>query len=211
MLTSGRPEPRALKLPFGEAIARDQALAVVLLSGGLDSTTLLLFARAQGLDVRALHVDYGQAAASAEQAAVARICAAAEVNLQIVRYAGKTFGPGEIRGRNALLLHVALTEFPADSGIVLLGAHGGTDYRDCTPEFIELMQRSFDFHSDGAISVSAPFVELGKGDVIRLGLDLGIDVGDTYSCEAANQACGQCQSCRDRALVLAAGSVRAGA
>jgi 7-cyano-7-deazaguanine synthase len=211
MLTSGHSDPLALRLPLKGPVDPDPSLAVILFSGGLDSTTLLFFAQSHGLDVRVLHVDYGQAAASAEQAAVTRICAAADVGLQIVRYGGKAFGPGEIRGRNALLLHIALTEFPADSGMVLLGVHGGTGYRDCTPEFIELMQRSFDFHSDGAITVSAPFVELGKGDVARLGLDLGIEVADTYSCEAANEPCGRCQSCLDRTLVLAAGELRAGA
>ena len=209
MLTSGEAEPLLLRLPTAEAARPSNVVALVLLSGGLDSTTLLVFARAHGLAVRALHVDYGQAAARAEREAVGRICAASGVELQLVRYAGKGFGSGEIRGRNALLLHIALAEFPAEAGIVLIGAHGGTGYRDCAPEFIEVMQRSFDFHSDGAIGVSAPFVELGKGDVLRLALDLGVDVSNTYSCEAGNETCGACQSCRDRALVLAAGGVRA--
>jgi tRNA(Ile)-lysidine synthase TilS/MesJ len=135
MLTSGDSGRVARKLPLKEAAIRsDASLALVLISGGLDSTTLLHVAKAQGLAVRALHVDYGQAAARAEQTTVTRACSKAGVELNVVRYAGKTFGPGEIRGRNALLLHIALTEFPAESGLVLLGAHGGTGYRTAGPE-----------------------------------------------------------------------------
>src|SRR5438309_1685727 len=101
--------------------------ALVLLSGGIDSAALAAMAKKRGLDVQALHVSYGQAAVRAELAS-ARILAEREgIPLAEVVYEGSKFGAGEIRGRNAFLLFIALMEFPALAGLVLIGIHGGTD------------------------------------------------------------------------------------
>jgi len=175
---------------------------LILLSGGLDSSTLVALARDRGLRPDALHVSYGQAAAGAELEAANRICRRYEVPLIHVRYEGSHFAAGEIRGRNAFLLQVALLEFPGEAGVVLVGLHGGTDYSDCSPEFVSQVQALYRLHTKGAIEMEAPFLDFAKVDLVRLARDLGVNVDLTYSCEAGDESCGTCQSCVDRARLI---------
>ena len=172
--------------------------ALVLASGGLDSSALLALAGAESATVDALFVDYGQASCGAEEAAVSQISSDLCHALHVVRYRGRSFGTGEIRGRNAFLLQTALLEFPWQSGTVMIGVHAGTGYRDCGPEFLELMVRSFDFHTGGVISLAAPFLTWTKSEIYSLALDLGVPVDKTHSCEAGSAPCGTCRSCLDR-------------
>ena len=175
---------------------------LVLTSGGVDSSTLLCLSTRQGLTPNALFVDYDQPAADAEGEAVTNICSRLGAPWRRVQYRGSTFGPGEIRGRNAHLLHTALIEFPASSGVVALGIHAGTGYADCSPEFVEVMQRSYQFHTGGTITVVAPFLHWTKQDVYRLATKLDVPLAQTHSCEAANLPCGKCRSCIDRRLLF---------
>ena len=176
----------------------EKSEAMVLASGGLDSATVL--ALLISLDIRptSLFIDYQQSAASAEESAITSICQTMGVPLRIVRHKGTRFGAGEIRGRNAFLLHAGLLEFPPTSGVIVMGIHGGTGYVDCSPDFIELMQRSFDLQTGGSIAIVTPFLTWSKGDIWRLAVDLGVPIEQTYSCEADNQPCGSCKSCIDR-------------
>ena len=178
-------------------------LTLVLASGGLDSCTLIALAKQQGANPSALFVDYGQPAAIAENKAVTMLSEALDVPLRKVRYRGAPCGAGEIRGRNAFLLHLALMEFLGSSGVVLIGVHAETGYADCSSDFIDLMQRSFDLHTAGAITVAAPFVTWTKSDIFLVAQSLRVPVVNTYSCEAGNEPCGGCQSCRDRQTLLA--------
>lgn len=164
----------------------------------MDSSTLLALAGVERTSVDALFVDYGQASCSAEEAAVSQISSDFGHALHVVRYRGRSFGAGEIRGRNAFLLQTALLEFPWRSGTVMIGVHAGTGYRDCSPEFLELMVGLFEFHTGGAVSLAAPFLTWTKSEIYRLALDLGVPVDKTHSCEAGNAACGRCRSCLDR-------------
>ena len=178
-------------------------LHVVLLSGGIDSAAALALTLEGHSPASVLFVDYGQAAAASEARASADIAAHYGVGYERVTCAGRTFGDGEIRGRNALLVHVALITLRTDAGIIVLGIHAGTAYRDCTPAFVDLMQGSYDFHTGGQVSLAAPFLSQVKGDVVNLALRLGVPTDLTYSCEVANQPCGSCLSCRDRKELLA--------
>ena len=180
---------------------------LVLASGGVDSSTLLWLSVEQGLEPSALFVDYGQPAADAERAAVASVCSSIGAPLRRVRYSGSSFGPGEIRGRNAHLLHTALMEIPTASGVVALGIHAGTGYADCSPEFVDVMQRSYDFHTGGEVTIAAPFLNWTKGQVYALATRLEVPLAQTYSCESDVQPCGECRSCLDRSL-LVPGAVR---
>lgn len=175
---------------------------LVLASGGIDSSTLLRMCSDWGLRPSALFVDYGQPAASAERAAVKRICAHLDVPLSTIRHQGMPVGVGEIRGRNAFLLHTALLDFPASSGVIAIGIHGGTGYIDCSPQFLETMQRSYDLHTNGAITIAAPFLHWAKGDICAVAQHLHLPIAHTYSCEGGNSPCGLCRSCRDRELLV---------
>lgn len=174
---------------------------LVLLSGGIDSSALLWLCVEQGIEPIALFVDYGQAAADSEGAAVARLCSALGTPWQTVRHSGSVFGVGEIRGRNAYLLHTALLEFPTQSGVVAIGIHAGTGYDDCSPDFVDAMQRSYQLHTGGAVSIAAPFLNWTKDQVYSLATYLSVPITQTFSCEASNTACNRCRSCIDRHLL----------
>jgi 7-cyano-7-deazaguanine synthase len=190
-----------------EAAPAEDAIYVaclVLLSGGIDSATLLAHACQTWPRVESLFVDYGQAAADGERAAAQSFAAAAGVDHREVSFAGPTFGAGEIRGRNAFLIHAALLAWPEQAGAIALGIHGHSVYRDCSPEFASLMQQSLDLHTAGAVQLSTPFITWTKGEVFSLALELGISLDLTYCCEASGTApCGTCESCRDRDHLLA--------
>ena len=182
----------------GPTEASEVETFLVLASGGVDSSTLLWLCVEQGILPNALFVDYGQAAAKSECAAVAWLCDELRVPWRYVRYSGRRFGSGEIRGRNAYLLHTALMEFPSQSGVVLLGIHAGTGYYDCSPEFLDTMQLSYEGHTGGAVTIAAPFLHWSKHQVYGLATELNVPVEHTYSCEAADSPCNQCRSCSDR-------------
>ena len=175
---------------------------LILASGGVDSSTLLWLSVEQGLKPTALFVDFGQPAAEAESEAVADICGRLGVAWRVVRYSGANIDAGEIRGRNAFLLHLALLEFPSNSGVVALGIHAGTGYTDCSPEFMEVIQRSYEFHTRGAINATAPFLYWTKQDVYHLASAISMPVALTYSCEADNFPCQRCRSCLDRRFLV---------
>jgi 7-cyano-7-deazaguanine synthase len=113
-----------------------------------------------------------------------------------------TIPVGEIPGRNALLVHLALATAGRDPAVLMLGIHAGTPYRDCTPAFVDAMQASLDFHRDGTLQLAAPFVTWSKSEVYAYARDAAVPLALTYSCEAGTvPPCGACRSCRDRELL----------
>jgi 7-cyano-7-deazaguanine synthase len=177
--------------------------SVVLLSGGIDSTTLVASLAEQGEPTRCLFVDYGQSAAQDERAAAQSVAAHYGVRLQAIRLRGLSFGEGEIRGRNAFLLHTGLLALPLGPAVLMIGIHGGVPYVDCTEEFLKTQQRSFEVHTEGEVQIAAPFVDMDKGDVLRLAQELDVPLQVTYSCERGGIPCGRCLSCLDRAHISA--------
>jgi 7-cyano-7-deazaguanine synthase len=176
---------------------------LLLLSGGIDSATLLGFLIAHGRLTRCLHIDYGQRARGHERGAALAISEHYGVPIQLVSTSGIAVGGGEIRGRNAFLLHLALLVAPEAGGVVTFGIHAGSGYRDCEPAFVSLMQSSFDFHSSGTLTVAAPFVSMTKEEIYRLARSMEVPLNITYSCESGDSPCGQCPSCLDRESLLA--------
>jgi len=171
---------------------------LVLLSGGIDSATAahLLISRGQTVDL--LHIQYGQAAATAELSASQAIASGLNLAAEVVTLDGRTFGDGEIRGRNALLVDIATLVWPERSGVIVLGIHGGTRYADCTPAFVQRMQALLDLETEGAVRLLAPFVDWTKVEIWQQARVLGVPIALTHSCEAASIACGECSSCLDR-------------
>jgi 7-cyano-7-deazaguanine synthase len=179
------------------------ATSLVLLSGGLDSTTALAAAAREPTPCDALFVKYGQAAQLEEQRAAQAIAQHYAVPIETLAVEGRRFGTGEIRGRNAFLIHAALLAASPKPTTIIIGLHSGTDYVDCTPEFVDLMQRSLAFHTGGEVTLSAPFVDFSKGDVHALTHRLQVPLELTYSCERGGGPCGECLSCKDRELLRA--------
>jgi 7-cyano-7-deazaguanine synthase len=176
------------------------AATVVLLSGGLDSSATLALYRTKSVDVSALFVEYGQPAVAQERDASQRIAAHYETRLITVRCAGlREVGAGYIRGRNALLLQMALATAQFDVGQIAIGLHSGTPYVDCSPAFLAEAQRMFDLYCDGRIRVVAPFIKDDKRGVVDFCREVKVPLGMTYSCERGGERpCGSCSSCGDR-------------
>jgi 7-cyano-7-deazaguanine synthase len=179
------------------------ATSLILLSGGLDSATALAVASRDKASPSCLFVLYGQAAERDELRAASAIADHYSVRLDTLKVVGRRFGDGEIRGRNAFLIHSALLAAPPGPTTIIIGIHGGTGYVDCTPQFVELMQRSLALHTGGEVTLAAPFVDGSKADIHALARELCVPVELTYSCERGGVPCGECLSCKDRELLRA--------
>jgi 7-cyano-7-deazaguanine synthase len=220
--------------PVADSVGR----AVVLLSGGLDSSTALAWARAEGFDCYALTVAYGQRHQSelAAAARVARALSACEHRIMQVDLAGiggsaltdwtmplptqpsagipVTYVPA----RNTLLLALALAwaeVLESRHLVVGVNAIDYSGYPDCRPEFIrsfeDLARLATRAGVEGArFRVHAPLLSMSKAQIIRNGIDLGVDYAMTVSCyqaDAGGRACGRCDSCRLRREGFAAAAI----
>ena len=207
--------------------------AVVLVSGGLDSTTVAYLARASGQHIFALSFDYGQrhrreldAAVSVAQVLQAREHRVIRIDLAALGGSSLT-GHGQIPvertpgaipttwvpARNLIFLAVAsgYAEI-VGAGAIYLGVSqvDYSGYPDCRGEFLDAYQRAADLASKQfvetgrRIPVIAPLLHLPKAGIVRLGLALGVDYGLTWSCYQGGAApCGVCDSCRLRAAAFA--------
>ncbi|HRD32977.1 MAG TPA: 7-cyano-7-deazaguanine synthase QueC [Rhodocyclaceae bacterium] len=204
--------------------------AVILLSGGLDSTTCLAIARDMGFDCYTLSVAYGQRH-SAELAASTRIAQAlgarehrvASVSLgdfggsalTDASIAVPTAGPGEgipvtyVPARNTVMLSMALAwaeVIGANDIFIGVNAVDYSGYPDCRPEFVRAFEHLANLATragveGGRMTVHTPLMQCSKADIVRLGLDLGVDYAQTVSCyqsDDSGQACGLCDACRLR-------------
>lgn len=218
--------------------AESLARAVVLLSGGLDSATALAWARRQGFETYALSVAYGQRHQS-ELAAAARVARAQSVRehrIMQVDLAGvggsaltdwsialpetPTIGIpiSYVPARNTLLLALALgwaEIIDARDLVIGVNAVDYSGYPDCRPEFIRgfevLAALATKAGVEGArFAVHAPLIAMSKAEIIRSGLQWGVDYAGTVSCyqaDADGRACGRCDSCRLRRDGFAAANV----
>ena len=214
------------------AAATQPGRAVVLLSGGLDSSTVLGLARARGFECYALSVHYGQRH-SAELAAARQIAAALgarEHRVMGVDLAGiggsaltddgiaipESPSPGipvtYVPARNTLLLSLALgwAEVIGAADIFLgVNAVDFSGYPDCRPEFIEAFERMAQVATKAGVQgvhcrIQAPLIEMSKADIIRKGFGLGVDFSLTVSCYQAGPDGAACGKC-DSCRLRAAG------
>lgn len=211
--------------------------AVVLLSGGLDSTTTLALAREQGYACYALSFDYGQRH-RAELAAAARVAQAA----QVVAHRTLHLGLGELGGSALTDTAIAVPEHasegipityvPARNTVFLALALGWAEvldardifigvnavdysgYPDCRPEFIAAFAQLANLATragveGGRFKIHAPLMHLTKADIIREGLRLGVDYALTVSCYNADTTGRACGVC-DSCRFRKEGFARAG-
>jgi 7-cyano-7-deazaguanine synthase len=197
--------------------------AVVLLSGGLDSSTVLAKAKADGYDVYALSFDYGQRHDSELDAAKNIAAKEGVVEHKIVPMNLRSIGgsaltddsiavPTEeaegipatyVPARNTVFLSVALgwaEVLDADAICIGVSAVDYSGYPDCRPEYIEAYEKLANLATKRAvegrpIKILTPLINLTKAETVELGVKLGVDYSLTVSCYQANDDGEACGEC----------------
>lgn len=205
--------------------------AVVLLSGGLDSTTTLAIAQSEGYDVYALTFRYGQRH-EAEIEAARRVAAlfhvaqhvVAEIDLRVFGGSALTSdievpkgrAPEEmsegipvtyVPARNTIFLSYALAwaeVLGASDVFIGVNALDYSGYPDCRPEYIEAFQRMADLATRAGVEgqqklfIHTPLISLTKAQIVKKGIELGVDYSLTVTCydpATDGAACGECDAC----------------
>ncbi|MFT3931651.1 MAG: 7-cyano-7-deazaguanine synthase QueC [Spongiibacteraceae bacterium] len=200
--------------------------AVILVSGGLDSATLLAMAKAEGYVCHTLAFDYGQRHRAELVAAerVSKAFGAAEhkvVTLDLRSIGGSALTDQNIAVPTERSEGIPVTYVPARNTVFLSIALGWAEvlgardifigvnavdysgYPDCRPEFIAAFQHLANVATKAGVEgqplqIRTPLIALSKADIIRQGVQLGVDYSLTVSCYQADEqgrACGQCDSC----------------
>ncbi len=198
--------------------------AVILLSGGLDSTTCLASAISDGYECYALSFDYGQKH-KAELQAAKKIAAQFKVkqheiiNLDIGKLGGSALTDETIQvddysdspaipltyvpARNTIMLSIALgwaEIMQAEAIYIGVSAVDYSGYPDCRPEYLEAFRSMANLATKRGvegqgISIVAPLINLNKAETCALGKSLDVDYGDTVSCYRATLDGEACGSC----------------
>jgi 7-cyano-7-deazaguanine synthase len=197
--------------------------AVVLLSGGLDSATVLAMARAAGYQCHALSIHYGQRhgaelAAAAHVAAVGGAASHRTVSVNLDAIGGSALTDSSIAvpstpsagipvtyvpARNTVFLAIALGYAEVlDAAAIFVGVNAVdfSGYPDCRPAFIDAFQALAQVATKAGVEghaprIEAPLLNLSKADIIRQGLALGVDYGLTVSCYNADLLGRACGHC----------------
>lgn len=211
--------------------------AVVLVSGGLDSATVLAHARAEGWRCHALTFDYGQRH-RAELAAARRVAAAlgaadqrtvtlglgaiggsalTDERIEVPAAGGAGIPATYVPARNTVLLAVALgyaEVLGAADLFIGVNAVDYSGYPDCRPEFIAAFERLANLATRAGVEgtrfrVHAPLIEMSKAEIIHRGSELGVDYALTVSCYRADAEGRACGRC-DACRLRSAGFAAAG-
>ena len=215
-------------------IEKSHKPAVVLLSGGLDSATIAAIAQAEGFQLHALSVDYGQRHRFELDSArrVAEALGVAEhrvlkVDLSALGGSALTANIAVPQGRrdDEISAGIPITYVPARNTVMLSLALGYAEvigaadifigvnavdysgYPDCRPEFIEAFEQLANLATKAGVEgslrfrIHTPLIQLAKAEIIRRGIELGVDYGLTHTCyspDAAGRSCGRCDACQIR-------------
>lgn len=197
--------------------------AVVLVSGGLDSTTVLAMARQQGYQCYSLSFDYGQRAHA--ELAAAEICArqlgAVEhkvVNLDLRTIGGSALTDDSIAVPENLTTGIPVTYVPARNTVFLSIALGWAEvlgaqdifigvnavdysgYPDCRPEYIAAFEKMANLATRAGVEgrylkIHMPLIDLSKSDIIKAGVAVGVDYSQTVSCYQPTEQGLACGKC----------------
>ena len=206
-----------------------QKKAIILLSGGLDSITVLALAKKQGFKCYALSFDYGQRH-NAELVAATQIAADYQVeDHKIIKLGLASIGGSALTDEHIAVPQspqegIPITYVPARNTIFLSFALGWAEvlkltdifigvnavdysgYPDCRPEFIKAFQQLANLATKagvegGHFTIHTPLIALSKAEIIKQGVELGVDYKHTVSCYSADEqgrACQVCDACRLR-------------
>jgi 7-cyano-7-deazaguanine synthase len=204
-----------------------QKKAVILFSGGLDSTTCIAIAKSQGFDCYALSFSYGQKHSVELEVAkkIAKAAGVVEHKIVTLNLGGSALtdahvaiddykGDNEIPttyvpARNTVFLSVALGWAEVLGAFdIFIGANDVdySGYPDCRPEYLQAFEQLADLATKAGVEgahykVNAPLLHWTKAEIIKTGLALGVDYEVTVSCyraDAEGRACGNCDSCTFR-------------
>ncbi|MEH6637497.1 MAG: 7-cyano-7-deazaguanine synthase QueC [Halioglobus sp.] len=207
----------------------EQKRAVVLVSGGLDSTTVLAMALKQGYACYTLSFDYGQRTRSELVAAEQVSALLGDVEHKVVKLNLDTIGGSALTdtsidvpedetegipvtyvpARNTVFLSIALgwaEVLGAQDIFTGVNAVDYSGYPDCRPEYIAAFETLANLATRAGVeghklTIHCPLMKMGKDDIVRAGIKLGVDYALTVSCYQATSeglACGKCDSCRLR-------------
>ena len=197
--------------------------AVILVSGGLDSTTVVAMAKSQGYDCYTLSFDYGQRHRSELVAAqnvseLMTVHAHKVVKLDLGSIGGSALTDSSIEipelettgipvtyvpARNTVFLSIALgwAEVLGANDIFLgVNAVDYSGYPDCRPEYIQAFETMANLATKAAVeghklTIHAPLMDMTKGEIVQAGLALGVDYSSTVSCYQANLEGQACGKC----------------
>ncbi len=203
----------------------DDKRAVVLISGGLDSPTVLAYALDQGYTIFPLSFEYGQRHIREIQSSE-KICSYYGLELKKININLRQIGGSALtdnievpeRGLDSISGSVPVTYVPArntifislaaaygeviGAGTIFIGANAidYSGYPDCRPEFYNAMEKTLNLGTEYGIEngfkINVPLQYLTKGDIVKLGRKLGVPYGLTWSCyNGRENACGKCDSC----------------
>ncbi|MGB3612109.1 MAG: 7-cyano-7-deazaguanine synthase QueC [Cellvibrio sp.] len=215
----------------------NQKKAVVLVSGGLDSTTVLAIARDQGYACYTMSFDYGQRHRSELLAAERTAQALGSVEHKVITLDLRSIGgsaltddsisvPEEetagipityVPARNTVFLSIALgwaEVLGADDIFIGVNAVDFSGYPDCRPEYIAAYEVMANLATRAGaegnrLKIRTPLIDLSKAEIIRQGLALGVDYSLTVSCYQATEAGEACGKC-DSCRLRSAGFAQAG-
>lgn len=213
----------------------DPQKVLLLLSGGMDSTTLLWWMRAEGIpEIHTVAVDYGQrhAIELACSAALSRLAGARShrcLKLDLQQIGGSPLTDAGLSVPHAArnqqvqtvvpyrnMLFVTLAAALAETqGIPTIYISPVRDdyaaYRDCRREFYDALEGALRLGATRQtdLHIHTPFVDKWKTEVVRIGLDLNVPYDQTHTCyEGTRPACGRCDACTERIAAFRANGVR---
>jgi 7-cyano-7-deazaguanine synthase len=214
-----------------------QKKAVVLVSGGLDSTTVLAIARSESYACYTLSFDYGQRHNVELQAAERIAQAMGSLDHKVIQLDLRTIGGSALTdstiavpehetagvpvtyvpARNTVFLSIALgwaEVLGAEDIFIGVNAVDFSGYPDCRPDYIAAFEVMANLATrvgaeGGKLRIRTPLIDLSKGEIIQRGLALQVDYGATVSCYQANHKGEACGKC-DSCRLRRAGFVQAG-
>ena len=210
--------------------------SIVLLSGGIDSTTAFYQALDEVKVAMAISFDYGQrhrveltyAHKTArkegipheiiDMTSIGRLLQGSALsdpdNVEVPdgHYAEETMKQTIVPNRNTIMLSMAVgAAIGIGAGQVWAAMHAGDHpiYPDCRPEFIDKLNELIPIATESAVVVVTPFIDITKQEIIRKGFRLGIDFSATWSCYKGGKIhCGRCGTCVERAEAFFLAGVR---
>ena len=198
--------------------------AVIILSGGMDSVTLLYSLLDQGYNVSPITFDYGQKHKKEIECAK-QICTELKLTHKIVdlsalndlapssqtrayiavpegKYDDDNMKMTVVPNRNMVMIALAASyAISINASEVYYGAHAGDHaiYPDCREPFVRALNQALSLCDWNPVRLKAPFIHLTKGQIVMRGLALGIDYAKTWTCyKGEDLSCGVCGSCTER-------------